>query len=63
MPVYECIVDYVKNQTIIIEAPDEATARVMIENATDDQIAHLTGKSFAQSSEAIVNIVSVTEIP
>lgn len=55
-------VDFLFSATVELEAPDAATAQLMVEGATADQIAHIHGKSYASVDEAIRTVNSVTEV-
>lgn len=62
MATFEIQVDFVFSTTVTIEAADAASAQFMVENASNDDIAHLNGKSYAQAGDSVRIIQNVTEV-
>lgn len=62
MAIYDVEVDFIVTRVARVEADTPESASIMVETATDDQICHLVGKSYAQASEAVRIVKNITEV-
>jgi len=62
MAIFSVRVDFTLEETMQIEANTAAEAEAIVLGASNEQITHIQGKSYADVKDAVRNVVSVTEV-
>lgn len=62
MPEFNVRVDFVLEETMRITASNQAEAEAVVLGASNEQITHIQGKSYADVKDAIRSVISVIEV-
>ena len=62
MTEFDVRVDFVLEETMRITASNQAEAKAIVLAASNEQITHIQGKSYADVKDTVRSVVSVTEV-
>lgn len=62
MAIYDVEIEFAYVTTIRVEAPTEIDAGNLLLGASNVEVAHIQGKSYADISETVRRIINTTEV-